>query len=225
MLKHYARKTDGSRHVQAEAFGDHIVADFVLIKRAVEQGVDGQNYMLVMKDIYSQYRYAYPVESREYEEVIKAVSHFLKASDTIGIAYTDNGREFIKAFEEMHVDHQTSIEYLDSTKSVVEREARTLIEGTRVNLNQAGMSLSMWPYAVRRNAMALNSTDQISGDPPSWNSRHSSTVWMFSVVLGQPPKARSQPSKARADINRRSVSWIQHSSRTCVEGRVPSCQT
>ena len=174
MFKHYARKTDGSRHVQAEAFdfGDHIVADFVLIKRAVEQGVDGQNYMLVMKDIYSQYRYAYPVESREYEEVIKAVSHFLKTPDTIGIAYTDNGREFIKAFEEMHVDHQTSIEYLDSTKSVVEREARTLIEGTRVNLNQAGMSLSMWPYAVRHHAMALNTTDQISGDPPSWNLRN-----------------------------------------------------
>ena len=171
MLKHYARKTDGSRHVKAEAFGDHIVADFVLIKRAVEQGVDGQkaveqgvdgqNYMLVIKDIFTQYRYAYPVESREYEEVIKAVSHFLKASDTIGIAYTDNGREFIKAFEEMQVDHQTSIEYLDSTKSVVEREARTLIEGTRVNLNQAGMSLNMWPYAVRHHAMALNITDQI----------------------------------------------------------------
>ena len=172
MLKHYARKTDGSRHVQAESFGDHIVADFVLIKRAVEQGVDGQNYMLVIKDIYSQYRYAYPVESREYEEVIKSVSHFLKASDSIGIAYTDNGREFIKAFEEMQVDHQTSIEYLDSTKSVVEREARTLIEGTRVNLNQTGMSLNMWPYAVRHHAMALNITNQISGDPPPWSLRN-----------------------------------------------------
>ena len=53
MLKHYARKTDGSRHVVAEGFGDHIVADFVLIRRPVEQGIDGQNYMLVIKDIYS----------------------------------------------------------------------------------------------------------------------------------------------------------------------------
>ena len=42
MLKHYARKTGGSRHVVAEGFGDHIVADFVLIRRSVEQGIDGQ---------------------------------------------------------------------------------------------------------------------------------------------------------------------------------------
>jgi len=48
MLKHYACKTDGSRHVVAEGFGDHIVADFVLIRRPVEQGIEGQNYMLVM---------------------------------------------------------------------------------------------------------------------------------------------------------------------------------
>ena len=123
MMKHYARRTDGSRHVQADGFGDHIVADFVLIKRSVEQGVDGQNYMFVIKDIFAQYRYAYPVESREYEEVKQSVSHFLKAFHTFGVAYTDNGREFIKAFEEMQVDNQTSIEYLDSTKSVVEREA------------------------------------------------------------------------------------------------------
>ena len=65
--------------------------------------------MLVIKDIYSQYRFAYPVESREYEEVMKGISHFLTSTDTVGIAYTDNAREFIKAFEELKIDHQTSI--------------------------------------------------------------------------------------------------------------------
>ena len=72
--------------------------------------------MLVMKDIFPQNRYAYPVESREYAE-IKGISHFLKSTHTVGIAYTGNAREFIKAFEEFKIDHQTSIEYLDSTKS------------------------------------------------------------------------------------------------------------
>ena len=128
--------------------------------------------MMVIKDIYSQYRYAYPVESRETETIIKAVSHFLKSTDTVGIAYSDNAPEFAKAFEELKIDHQTSIEYLASTKSVVEREARTLIEGTRVNLNQSGMPLSMWPYAVRHHAMALNTTPQLSGDPASWSIRN-----------------------------------------------------
>ena len=59
----------------------------------------------------------------EYEEVINGISHFLKSTDTAGIAYTDNAREVIKAFEEVKIDRQTSTEYLDSTKSVVEREA------------------------------------------------------------------------------------------------------
>ena len=77
--------------------------------------------MLVTRDIYTQYRYAYPVEGRGFEEVINIR---FPLSQSIGyywhIAYTgtDNGRAFIKAFEELQVDHQTSIEYLDSTKSL-----------------------------------------------------------------------------------------------------------
>ena len=47
---------------------------------------------------------------------------------------------------------------------MVEREARR----TRVNLNQSGMPLSMWPSA----AMALNTTQQLSGDHPPWNIRN-----------------------------------------------------
>lgn len=105
------------KFLSTDGFGGHIVADFVFVRNPVEQGIDGQNYMLVMKDIFPQNRYAYPVESREYAEIIKGISHFLKSTDTVGIAYTGNAREFIKAFEEFKIDHQTSIEYLDSTKS------------------------------------------------------------------------------------------------------------
>ena len=70
------------------------------------------------------------------------------------------------------VVHQTSVEYLESTKSVVEREARTILEGARSNLVQANIDISMWPYAVKHHCTAINLTQQLSGDRCPWDLRN-----------------------------------------------------
>ena len=50
--------------------------------------------------------------------------------------------------------HQTSIEYLDSTKSLVEREIRQMLEGCRTNLVQSGLSHRSWPLTMQHFAFA-----------------------------------------------------------------------
>ena len=172
MMRPYATRKGGSRHVRSNKFGDHIVADHVIMKRSVETGVQDEHVMMVIKDVYTQYRYAYPSDSKSTDEIIKGFNHFLKSTDRVGVVYTDNSPEFCAAIKEYGVVHQTSVEYLDSTKSVVEREARTILEGARSNLVQANIVISMWPYAVRHHCMAMNLSEQLTGDRSPWDLRN-----------------------------------------------------
>ena len=85
--------------------------------------------MLVIKDVYTQYRCVYPSENKTADSIVRAFKHFLKTSDIVGIVYTDNAPEMLDAIEELGFKHQTSVEYQHSTKAVVEREVRTILEG------------------------------------------------------------------------------------------------
>ena len=71
--------------------------------------------------------------------------------------------------------HQTSIEYVDSSKSFVEREIRHLLEGARANLVQSGFPLSMWPFAIQHNAVATNILPQLNGNDSPWYLRFHKT--------------------------------------------------
>ena len=152
MLAPYGRSVGGSQHVLARGFGDHIVCDHV-IPKDIEEGIEGQTSMLVIKDVYTQYRCVYPSENKTADSIVKAFKHFLTTSDLVGIVYTDNAPEMLDAIEELGFKHQTSVEYQHSTKAVVEREVRTILEGARSNLLQANMPLSLWPYASKHHAM------------------------------------------------------------------------
>ena len=172
MMRPYATRKGGSRHVRSNKFGGHIVADHVIMKKSVDTGVQDEHVMMVVKDVYTQYRYAYPSDSKSTDEIIKGFNHFVKSTDKVGVVYTDNSPEFCAAIKEYGVVHQTSVEYLDSTKSVVEREARTMLEGARSNLVQANIDISMWPYAVRHHCMAMNLSEQLSGNRSPWDLRN-----------------------------------------------------
>ena len=61
--------------------------------------------------------------------------------------------------------------YADESKSVVEREIRTILEGTRANLMQAGLSEKLWPYAAQHHAMALNLSRRFDTGQIPWTER------------------------------------------------------
>ena len=89
MLAPYARSKGGQARFDTTRFGDHIIADHVLIKANVE-GMKGEKVALVIKDIHTQFRYVYPSQSRFAEDCTFAINHFVNGKDDVEVIYTDN---------------------------------------------------------------------------------------------------------------------------------------
>ena len=171
MMAPPAKKKGGQKRLETKSFGDHIVADHTVIKSNVEEGVKGETVALVMKDIHTQFRHVYPSQTKSSESCVNAFNHFLSHKDEVGAVYTDNSRVLIATIGELGYRHQTSTEYVDSSKSFVEREIRHMLEGTRTNLVQSGLPLQYWPMAMQHFSMAVNATPQLNGDDAPWKLR------------------------------------------------------
>ena len=171
MMAPPARKKGGQKRLETKSFGDHIVADHTVVKANVEEGMKGETIALVMKDIHTQFRHVYPSQSKSSDSCVSAFNHFLSHKDEVGAVYTDNSRELIATIGELGYRHQTSTEYVDSSKSFVEREIRHMLEGTRTNLVQSGLPARMWPLAMQHFSLAVNASPQLNGDESPWKLR------------------------------------------------------
>ena len=54
---------------------------------------------------------------------------------------------------------------------MIEREIRTILEGTRANLEQAGTGVKLWPLAAQHHAVALNLTERFDSKSILWEDR------------------------------------------------------
>ena len=163
MMAPQARKKGGQKRIETEVFGDHIIGDHVIIKKNVEEGFRGEQVALVLKDLHTQYRYVYPSQSKDSQSCVDGLNHFIGSKDGVQVVYADNSPELIRAIKDLGYRHQTSIEYVDSSKSFAEREVRQMLEGVRSNLLQSGLPLKMWPLAMQHHATAINASPQLDG--------------------------------------------------------------
>eukprot|EP00975_Prorocentrum_lima_P065782 12905466-Prorocentrum_lima.AAC.1 len=67
----------------------------------------------------------------------------------------------------MGVPHDHSIPGMPRSNSLVERANRTVLEGARCLLSQAGLPFRFWPYAVRRFCSARNAIGKTPGGASS----------------------------------------------------------
>ena len=208
MLAPYARSKGGQGRLETKAFGDHIIADHVILKTNIEQGIKGEWCALVIKDVHTQFRYVYPSTSKSTEQSVAGIQHFISGRDEVEVLYTDNSRELKAAIEQLGYRHQTSIEYVDSSKSFVEREIRHLLEGARANLVQSGFPLSMWPFAIQHNAVATNILPQLNGNDSPWYLRFNKTFDEAEIPFGakilfwnNPARADNQAGKTSPTSN------------------------
>ena len=185
MLAPPAKKKGGQKRLDTKSFGDHIVADHTVVKASVEEGVKGETVALVLKDIHTQFRHVYPSQSKSGDSCVAAFNHFLSQKDEVGAVYTNNSREVISTIGELGYRHQASTEYVDSSKSFVEREIRYMLEGTRTNLVQSGLPVRMWPLAMQHFSLAVNASPQLNGDEAPWKLRVDS-IWSQNPFLEQP---------------------------------------
>ena len=139
MFKPPSRAVGGSTEVKAEKFGDHITADFIVTRDEDELGIEEKS-ALVVKDIATGFMYVYPNARRTTNAAILAIKHFVGRNEQIGVFYSDNAPELISAMKILQCRHVLSRDYISKSNAQAERAVRSVLEGTRVNLLQAGLN-------------------------------------------------------------------------------------
>ena len=196
MMAPQARKKGGQKRIETEVFGDHIIGDHVIIKKNVEEGFRGEQVALVLKDLHTQYRYVYPSQSKDSQSCVDGLNHFIGSKDDVQVVYTDNSPELIRAIKDLGYRHQTSIEYVDSSKSFAEREVRQMLEGARSNLLQSGLPLKMWPLAMQHHATAINASPQLDGSESPWQLRFGEEFPAMHIPFGAKVLFWNNPKRA-----------------------------
>ena len=122
---------------------DHIIATKVC------PGIDSESTALVVYDEGTQWIGAYPSVSKGAEYVTEAFNHFKSPKEKVQLFYSDNAGEINQAAREAGWRHAKSTPYRSETNGIVERQIRTVCEGTRSLLEQSGFDEAMWPVAMK----------------------------------------------------------------------------
>ena len=128
--------------------------------------------------------------------------HFLGVDDEVKVIYSDNALEFDYAVRQLRARHNTSREYVDQNKAVIEREIRTILEGTRANLVQSGLPDRYWPLASQHHAVCLNATMRLDNGQIPWELRFGSKfngkrIPFGAKVLYWAPKKQKKPERSK----------------------------
>ena len=148
MYKPPSYATGGFNTVEAKEFGDHVTADHIVIYRDKDVAVEDSRLALVIKDVATQFTYAYPSALKSTEECVEALQHFTASKDKVKVFYSDRAEELRKAAKIMNWRHEKSKAHIHESNAIAERQVRSVTEGTRTNLLQAGVSHVYWPYAL-----------------------------------------------------------------------------
>ncbi len=151
-------------------FGDHITGDHFDAKSWKNRGTTGDKWAALLMDRATKWIGVYPAYSKSANESIEAMHHFVSATDTVGTFYSDNSGELAAACKHLNWRHRNALEGKPETNSVAERAVRTVKEGVRCILSQAGLPPSFWPEACRYFCHAFNICGPDGTSP--WELRH-----------------------------------------------------
>ena len=161
-IPHRRKKNDDEGDIKVEKFGDLITADHV------GTGKDGtsknkEEYAVVMADSYTKWIEGFPKGTKSSEDTIAACQTFVGADDVVKLFYTDGAQELEAAALRLGWRHDTSPPYRPQANGVAERAVRTVVEGTRVLLEQSGLKHAWWPHAMRAFCAARNVSAIVDG--------------------------------------------------------------
>ena len=156
-------------------------------------------------------------------------SILLDMNDKIGVFYSDNAPELISAMKILQCRHVLSRDYISKSNAQAERAVRSVLEGTRVNLLQAGLNHWHWPHAARHWCFMQN-VIATGGDKSPWElrfgSRFDGPLIPFGCLVDYwngPKKEEQRRTSIRPNIKPRFIPWLCHSPRIHVEKRIHGC--
>ena len=101
MLAPQARKKGGSSTIVSKAFGDHITVDHIITRDLRDHGFQDERVALVVKDVFTKFRYVYPSPTKSSDQCYEDLLHFLGQEDTVGVFYSDNAPELHAAIKSL----------------------------------------------------------------------------------------------------------------------------
>ena len=163
-------------------FGDHITGDHLVTRDVNEESTDGDRVAMVMKDVATNFRWVYPSARNHAKDCVLASRHFVAPGDEVGVFYSDSDSALSIKFacREVGWRQNTSVAYVSKSN---ERNLRSVLEGSRVNLEQAGLHHSYWSFALRHWCMAHNMQDQPEIKSP-WELRFGENLRDPTFFLG-----------------------------------------
>eukprot|EP00972_Heterocapsa_arctica_P073342 10831532-Heterocapsa_arctica.AAC.1 len=101
---------------------------------------------MVILDHATTWLETHPACNKSADEAVVALESFQGARQNIKVMFIDNAPELVKTLALLK-RHDTSTPSRSTTNAEAERTVRTVLEGTRTVLEQAGLSPQWWPHA------------------------------------------------------------------------------
>ena len=155
MQHRHRRSKGGMLDADVKKFGDSITADYLIAQNELSRGITGDRDALIIKDRAIGWIACYPVPDKGADEAYAKILNFL-GTQKCRYLWTDGSGELSRAAADLGIAHGTSAPETPAANGVAERAVRTVVEGARTALVQAGLPPFLWPMAVRHFCFARN---------------------------------------------------------------------
>ena len=129
-------------------FGDICTCDHVIAYDELSRGIHGEEEALVIMDLATGWVFGYPVKSKSAEDVRLSVIDFSPLRE-IKVMHSDPAPELRAAIVSLEIAFESAPTGVKGANGVAERIVVTIVEGSRTLLENAGLPLVYWPYAMR----------------------------------------------------------------------------
>jgi len=146
-------------------------ADHVLAQRPEACGLCGERDALVVVDRYSGYMDAYPLMTKQADEVHASLIDYFGCDRPIDVyIWSDSAPETIKAVAKMGMCHGKALPGRHQNNAWCERQIRNIVQGARTTLEHVGLPQCYWVFAIKHWCF-MHNVMMVDGDS-AWNRRH-----------------------------------------------------
>ena len=156
----YTKK--GAFQRELKEWGDVVTLDFVFPEDQMDD--DFVMKMLTVKDIFTNFIGAYPVDTRSEVNVRNSLK-FFAGDRKIKLLYGDNAEEFEKAAETLEIPFDNSVPNRKQTNAIVERTNLYLEDQVATCLVAAGFPPCYWEFALKCYTL-LHNAEKVNGQSP-----------------------------------------------------------